>query len=272
MPANRERALDKARELDADALIFDLEDAVAPNAKAQARTMACERVAAGGYGSREVLVRTNALGSPWFEDDLAALAQVPVHGVVIPKVDSAAQASSCVQRLRALGSTAPVWAMIESPAGVSAAGEIAATPGVAALVMGTNDLLKELNAVDTPDRRALWYALGKVVNAARANGLTVLDGVSPLIDDAAALRAVCEQGRIFGFDGKTLIHPRQIEPANAAFGPDPNAVATARRLVAAWAAAPADAGVIAVEGRMVEQLHVEQARALLAFAEAIEQR
>ncbi len=269
MPANRERALEKARQLPADAVIFDLEDAVAPDAKAQARSMACQQLAVGGFGDREVLVRVNALDTPWGQADLAALAQVPVAGVVLPKVDSAAQAAACVQRLQSLGSHAPVWAMIESPAGVSAVESIAATPGLAALVMGTNDLLKDLNAVDTPDRKALWYALGRVVNAARANGLAALDGVSPILDDIEALRAVCEQGRIFGFDGKTLIHPRQIEPANAAFGPDADAVAHAHRLVTAWEAAPADAGVIAVDGRMVELLHVEQARALLAYADAI---
>lgn len=259
----------KARDLAADAVIFDLEDAVAPEAKAEARAAACTHVREGGYGRREVLVRINRLDSDWGHDDLAAVAQVPVDGVVLPKVDRAAQAADCVQRLRALGSPAPVWAMIESPAGVLHVEAIAATPGVTVLVMGTNDLLKDLGALDSPDRRALQYALSRSILAARAHGLGILDGVSPDFQHLDLLLALCQQGRELGFDGKTLIHPAQIGPANEAFGPTAEQVRQARRWVSAWEAAEPGTGVIAVDGQMIEALHVEQARAVLAFQQAI---
>jgi len=269
MPASNVRALQKARQLPADAVIFDLEDAVAPDAKAQAREQACAHVRDGGYGSREVLVRINRLDTAWGHEDLAAVAAVPVAGVVLPKVDHAGPAEECVQRLRALGSQAPVWPMIESPAGVLQVEAIAATSGLGALVMGTNDLLKDLGAIDHGDRRALLYALSRTVAAARAFGLGVLDGVTPSFDDLDALRQVCLQGRELGFDGKTLIHPRQIEPANAAFGPSADEVARARQWVAAWEAAGPAPGVIAVEGEMIEALHIEQARRVLALARTL---
>lgn len=262
--------MQKARELAADAVIFDLEDAIAPASKAEARAAACAQVREGGYGKREVLIRINALGSDWGHDDLAAVAEVPLDGVVLPKVQRAAQAADCVQRLRALGSQAPVWAMIESPAGVLNVEAIAATPGVAVLVAGTNDLLKEMGALETPDRHALRYALSRLVLAARAHGLGVLDGVSPNFTDTEALLRLCQQGREIGFDGKTLIHPQQIAVANRAFGPTPEQVAQAQRRVAAWEAAGPDAGVIAVDGEMVEALHVAQAQAILAYQKAID--
>jgi len=269
MPANNVRALQKARQLPADAVIFDLEDAVAPAAKEAARELACAHVREGGYGRREVLVRVNRLDTPWGRDDLAAIAATPVAGVVLPKVDQAAQAAECVQRLREAGSQAPVWAMIESPVGLLQVEAIAATPGVGALVMGTNDLLKDLGAIDHGDRRALLYALSRTVAAARAYGLGALDGVTPGFDDLDAFQQVCLQGRELGFDGKTLIHPRQIDPANVAFGPTASEVALARQWVAAWEDAGPAPGVIAVEGEMIEALHVEQARRVLELAQTL---
>lgn len=261
--------MEKARKLNADAIIFDLEDAVSPNTKEQARAAACAQVLEGGYGRREVLIRINHLATPWGHDDLAAVAEVPVDGVVLPKVDRAGQASECVQRLRALGSQAPVWAMIESAIGVLHVEEIAATPGVSALIVGTNDLLKDLGAIETPKRLSLLYSLSRVILAARAYGLAVLDGVTPDFNDLPALEKLCRQGRELGFDGKTLIHPAQIEPANAAFGPTAAQVQQAEQWVAAWEAAGPDAGVIALEGQMIEALHVDQARNILEFQKAI---
>jgi citrate lyase subunit beta/citryl-CoA lyase len=273
MPGSNPRALEKARELSADGLIFDLEDAVAPEAKGAARRLVGAAVSAGGYGARELVLRVNPLDSEWGEDDLAAAAGMAADAVLLPKVESAAVVHRTVERLDALGAPPdlPVWCMLETPRGIIAATEIAAaSPRVAALVMGTSDLTKELRARSTPDRLPLHTALGLVVLAARAHGLTALDGVHLDLADEAGLAAACRQGRDFGFDGKTLIHPKQIDVANAAFGPSADELEHARRTIAAYGEArAAGQGIVVMDGRLVENLHVEEARRVVALAAAI---
>src|SRR5581483_1668088 len=259
MPGANRRALEKARTLPADGLIFDLEDAVAPEAKPAARAAVAAALAAGGYGRRELVLRVNPPASPWGADDLAAAAAMPLDAVLLPKVESAAEAAAAAARLPGR----PIWCMIETPRGVLAAAEIAAAPQVAALVMGTSDLGKELRARETADRLALL--------AARAQGIAALDGVHLDLADADGFTAACRQGRALGFDGKTLIHPNQIAAANAAFGPDAAEVTQARRLIAAYEAArAAGQGIVVVDGRLVENLHVAEARRILALAAAID--
>jgi citrate lyase subunit beta / citryl-CoA lyase len=274
MPASNERALEKARGLMADGLIFDLEDAVAPVAKERARSTLAAALEAGGYGARELVLRVNALDTPWGEADLAAAAALPIDAVLLPKVESAEQVRLALARLEALGASArpAVWCMIETPLGVLEIRQIAAaSPRLAALVIGTSDLTKELRARHTSDRMPLVTALGLVLLAARAYRLAILDGVHLDLADDAGFAAICRQGRDLGFDGKTLIHPKQIDDANAAFAPDPEAVAWSRRVIAAHMAAEARReGVVLVDGRLIENLHVEEARRLLALAEAID--
>jgi citrate lyase subunit beta / citryl-CoA lyase len=276
MQASNRRALEKARFLPADGLIFDLEDAVAPAAKEAARATLAAALAAGGYGARELVVRVNALDTPWGDADLAATAAMPVDAVLLPKVESGDCVRRSLARLEALGAPPrlAVWCMIETPLGVLEVREIAAaSPLLAALVLGTSDLTKELQARHTRDRLPLTTALGLSLLAARAYRLAILDGVHLDLADEEGFAAACRQGRDFGFDGKTLIHPKQIDGANAAFAPDPEEVAWSRRVIAAHRAAEArGAGVALVDGRLVESLHVENARRLLALAEAIEQR
>jgi len=273
MPATNKRAMDKARQLDVDAVIFDLEDAVAPEARAEARRQACDQVREGGYGSREVLIRINGTDTPWSDDDLVAAVAARPDGIVLPKVGTAASAAACVARIRELGADIPLWPMIETPEGVSNVDEIAAVDGVAVLVMGTNDLIKELRAINTPDRHALIYALSRTVNAARRYGRDALDGVSQVLNDPEALTAVCRQGRELGFDGKTLVHPAQIGPTNAVFGPDEQAVEQATRIIQAWEQAEAEGrGVAVLDGKMIESLHAAEARRLVAFDQAIKAR
>ncbi|MBU4611498.1 CoA ester lyase [Achromobacter sp. GG226] len=272
MPATNQRAMDKARELNIDVVIFDLEDAVTPAAKLQARALACAQVRAGGYGRREVLIRVNGLDTRWGEDDLAAAVAAGPDAILVPKVHDAALAGMYVRRLRELGSRAALWVMIETPAGVANVDAIAAQDGVAVLVMGTSDLMKELRARDTSGRGALLYALSRTVNAARRYGRDVLDGVSPVLDDEPAFTALCIQGRDLGFDGKTLIHPAQVAPANRAFGPTPDEVRLAQRVVQAWdETRQAGQGIAVLDGKMVENLHAEQARRVIAFQAAIGQ-
>lgn len=273
MPASNARALDKARTLPADALVFDLEDAVAPDAKPEARQMAVAAVSAGGYAPREVVVRVNALNTPWGRDDLAAVASSGADAVLLPKVESAGAVHDALGVLEAAGAPAglALWCMLETARGVLRAEAIAAaSPRVAALVMGTSDLTKELRACHTPDRLPLVTSLGLCLLAARAHGLTALDGVHLDLDDEAGFLAVCRQAAAMGFDGKTLIHPKTIAAANAAFSPSPEEVARARRIVAAHADAVAQGrGVVVVDGRLVEHLHVEEAHRVMAMAAAI---
>lgn len=270
MPGSKPRALEKARGLAADVLILDLEDAVIPAEKAAARRTVAEAVRARPFGRREVVIRVNGLDTPWGADDLAAAAECGPDAILLPKVENAAMLGDAEVRLGS-GPQPALWAMIETPRGVLHAAQIAgASPHLACLVLGTNDLAAELRAAAVPDRAPLAGALQMAVLAARAHGLAALDGVHNAFRDLDALRAECRQGRDWGFDGKTLIHPGQIETANEVFGPTADELETARRHVDAFAEAEAAGqGVAVVDGRIVENLHVATARRLLAQAEAI---
>lgn len=274
MPGANERALDKATGLPADALILDLEDAVAPDAKADARDRVCEAAASGRYGRREVTIRINGVGTAWHDDDLRAAAAAGPAAVVVPKVDSAGTVHAIEKALEAAGAPdhTAIWAMIETPLAMLHAEEVcAASNRLTALVMGTNDLAKELQAEHVPGREPLLTGLGLSLLAARATGKVILDGVYNDIRDAEGFEAECVQGRHMGFDGKTLIHPSQIEPCNRVFAPTAEEVERAGRIIAAFEEAQAEGrGVVTVDGRMVENLHVEQARRTLALQEAIE--
>lgn len=273
MPGANARALDKARDLDADALILDLEDAVAPDAKALARQQVVAALRAGGYGRRECVVRINALDTPWGLDDARAIARAGADAVLLPKVQSAAELDALARALDAAGApaTLPLWAMAETPLGFLRLDAIAGGhPRLAAIVVGTSDLVKDLHARHTPERHETLLARSLAVLAARAHGLAVLDGVHLDLDDDAGLAAACKQGRDQGFDGKTLIHPRQIAAANAAFAPTDAELASARRRLEAWHAARATGrGVAVVDGALVENLHAREAERLLALAAAI---
>ncbi|GAB1835996.1 CoA ester lyase [Achromobacter xylosoxidans] len=273
MPGANARALDKARDLDADALILDLEDAVAPDAKALARQQVVAALRAGGYGRRECVVRINALNTPWGLDDARAIARAGADAVLLPKVQSAVELDALARALDAAGApaTLPLWAMAETPLGFLRLDAIAGGhPRLAAIVVGTSDLVKDLHARHTPERHETLLARSLAVLAARAHGLAVLDGVHLDLDDDAGLAAACKQGRDQGFDGKTLIHPRQIAAANAAFAPTDAELASARRRLEAWhAARAAGRGVAVVDGALVENLHAREAERLLALAAAI---
>lgn len=273
MPGANARALDKARTLDADALILDLEDAVAPDAKAQARTQVAAALREGGYGRRECIVRVNALDTPWGLDDVRAIAQAGADAVLLPKVESPAQLAALAQALDAAGAPAdlPLWAMAETPLGFLRMDAIAGGHArLAAIVVGTSDLVKDLHARHTPSRDETLLARSLAVMAARAHGLAVLDGVHLDLNDDAGLQDACRQGRDQGFDGKTLIHPRQIAAANAAFAPTPEELDTACRRLQAWTAAQAEGkGVAVVDGTLVENLHAQEAERVLALAQAI---
>ncbi|MES2341092.1 MAG: CoA ester lyase [Pseudomonadota bacterium] len=268
MPAANARAIEKARDLACDVVILDLEDAVAPDAKDLARDQAVAAVMAGGFGRREVVIRVNGLDTPWGADDLAAAAAARPTAILAPKVSSPADVAAYDMGLE--GDTR-LWVMIETCAALFALDAIAASPGrLEALVIGTNDLAKEMRCRLTVERAPLLGPLSLSVAAARAHGLAILDGVFNGIEDDEGLARQCAQGAEFGFDGKTLIHPRQIEAANAAFSPAPDEVHWARMIVEAFDS-PENAakGVLRVEGRMVERLHLAQAQRLIAVAEAI---
>lgn len=274
MPGANPRALEKARALPADGLIFDLEDAVAPDAKQSARATVTAAVAAGGYGSRELVLRVNSLDTPWGHADLAAAATMPIDAVLLPKVENADRVRLTISLLDALGAPQrlALWCMIETPLGVLAARDIAgADPRLAALVLGTSDLTKELHAVATRDRLPLITSLGLVMLAARGFGLAILDGVHLDLSDEEGFGLACRQGHELGFDGKTLIHPKQIASANLAYAPSPEDIEYSRRVISAYAAASAAGkGVVVVEGKLIEGLHVENARRLVELAEEIE--
>jgi citrate lyase subunit beta / citryl-CoA lyase len=273
MPGSNARALAKAKSLPADALIFDLEDAVAPDAKASARDQVGAAVRAGGYGPREIIVRVNALITPWGQADLAAVAAVGADAVLLPKVESADGVRQALAVLDAAGGPPdlPIWCMMETPRAMLRAEEIAAAHArIGGLVMGTSDLAKELHAAHTPERLPMITALGLCLLAARAGGLAILDGVHLDLEDEVGFAASCRQGAELGFDGKTLIHPKQIGPANAAFAPDAETLARARRIIEAHEqAARAGQGVVVVDGRLIENLHVVEARRQVQLAEAI---
>ncbi len=275
MPGANERALEKAKGLPADALILDLEDAVAPDAKAAARDRVCEAVGSGGYGRREVMIRVNGLDTEWHADDLAAAAKAGPAGVVVPKINSAAEVALVERSLEASGAPdhTMIWAMLETPVAVLGAAEIAASSErLAVLVMGTNDLAKELHAELVPGRSPMMYGLSACLIGARAAGKVILDGVYNDISDADGFAAECLQGRQLGFDGKTLIHPSQLEPCNRIFAPSEAEVEQARKVIAAFEEAQAAGkGVVTVDGRMIENLHVANAQRALAIADAIAQ-
>lgn len=272
MPAANERALEKAKTIPADALIFDLEDAVAPDAKEGARANAVAAASSGEYGRREVTIRCNGLDTPWGADDLASAARSGAAAVVIPKVASVAQLDEVSARLDAAGAPAElrIWAMVETPAAIFNVRDIAAHPRVAVLVMGTNDLARELRAALVPGRHPLVPHLATALLAAREAGVAILDGVYNDVKDPEGFRAEAVQGAEMGFDGKTLIHPGQVDIANEVWAPSEDEIDYARRVIDAFEAAVADGrGVVTVDGRMIENLHVDNARRTLAVAEAI---
>lgn len=269
IPASKERALEKARELAADAIIFDLEDAVAPDEKARARALLIDELRRAEFGGRARIVRVNGLDTEWGSDDLAAFRGHPgVDAVLVPKVNGPGDLDAVAARVGG-----PLWAMLETAKGCLNAGAIAAHPRLGGMVMGTNDLARELGARDRADRLPLMAGLGACLLAARAEGRVIVDGVFNAFKDEAGLRAECEQGRDLGFDGKTLIHPAQLAVANEVFAPSEAEVVLARRQIEAYAEARARGeGVAVVDGRIVENLHVATARALLGKAEAIAAR
>jgi citrate lyase subunit beta/citryl-CoA lyase len=273
MPGANTRALEKARTLPADALIFDLEDAVAPDAKEAARANVVAAARSGTYGKREIAIRCNGLATPWGKADAAAIATSGADAILVPKVESAADVARVVALLDAAGAPASmmVWAMVETPRAILRAEEIAGShPRLALFVMGTNDLVKDMRARHTPMRLPMIAALGIGMLAARAYGLTILDGVYNDIQDIEGFRAVCQQGLEMGFDGKTLIHPSQVGPCNEIFAPSPAELESAAKIVTAFKTAQAEGkGVVTVDGRMIENLHVEQAERALALAAAI---
>ena len=273
MPGSNARALEKAKALPADALILDLEDAVAPDAKQTARAQVIEAAGSGAYGPREIVIRVNPLDSPWGRDDLAGAAASGAHALLLPKVESPAmvlQAEALMEENGARSNMA-IWCMLETPMGILEAQRIAgASTRLACLVMGTSDLAKDLHAQHTERRLPMLTSLGLCLLAARACGLAIVDGVHLDLEDEAGLRAVCRQGLELGFDGKTLIHPKQIAAANEIFAPDPAAVEEAEKIIAAHGEAEkAGKGVVLLDGRLIENLHVENAHRLLALAAAI---
>ncbi|MDE0350875.1 MAG: CoA ester lyase [Gammaproteobacteria bacterium] len=272
MPGANERAMEKARGIDCDGVIFDLEDAVAPEVKPRAREQIAAAILAEGYGHRELVVRANGLDTPWGADDIARMAALPIAAMLFPKVETAAQVAEIVARIDAAGGAElAVWIMIETPLGVQNVENLAASSDrVTVLAMGTSDLVKELRGRHRADRAGVTYALQRCVIAARAAGKEILDGVHLDFRDMESFREACEQGRDLGFDGKTLIHPTQVAVANAVFGPSADEIDFARRARTAWEAArAAGKGVAEVDGRLVENMHVAEAERTLAFADAL---
>ncbi len=267
MPASNARAIAKARTLDCDVVILDLEDAVAPDEKAAARDRVIEAVREGGFGERELVVRVNGLDTPWYADDIAAIRTIGVDAVLVPKVSSVADLLAVRASLGEDGP--PIWAMIETCAAILALPSLSAAAAetrLTALIAGTNDLAKEMRCRLGADRMPLIPALTATIMAARAAGIVALDGVCNALDDPPRFAAECAQGATLGFDGKTLIHPSQIDAANAGFGPTEEELAWARQIVAAFAAPEtADKGAIRLNGQMVERLHLAEAEAILAL-------
>ena len=264
IPASKERALEKAKGLACDAIIFDLEDAVAIDEKVPARTLLAETLPTADYGARLRIVRVNGLDTTWGREDV--LSVVDADAVLLPKVNSAAD----VDAIAAL-TTLPIWAMMETPLGILNAAEIAAHPRLEGMVMGTNDLAKDLNTRQRPDREPLLTSLQMCLLAARAHGVTIVDGVYNAFKDEAGLKVECDQGRDMGFEGKTLIHPAQLGVANTAFAPSEAEIDLSKRQIEAFEQAERDGqGVAVVDGKIVENLHIVTARATLAKAHAIE--
>lgn len=277
MPGSNTRAIDKARTLPVDGVILDLEDAVAPDAKAQARAQVVEAVKQGGFGSREVMIRINGLDTPWSSDDLTAAAAAGPHAIVVPKVSTVEQLEMIGQRLLDMKADhkTRIWAMIETPAAIFNILALASEAHdsetrLAGFIMGTNDLAKETRARQVPGRAPMVSWLATCVLAARAHGIEILDGVYNDLGNAEGFVAECAQARDMGFDGKTLIHPNQIAPCNAVFSPSDEEVAQAKTMIAAFDRPEnRDKGVVQIEGRMVERMHAEMARRTVAIADAI---
>jgi citrate lyase subunit beta / citryl-CoA lyase len=275
MPGANTRALEKAKTIPADSLILDLEDAVAPDAKVDARRNVMAAVTDGGYGTKELVIRCNGLDTQWGHDDLTAAAQAGPAAVLIPKINSVAELLAVEAAL--VAANAPehtkIWAMLESPIAVMRAYDIcSASDRLSVLVVGTNDLAKELRCAMVPGRGPLLHGLASFVNAARAADKVILDGVFNAIDDAEGFAAECRQGAEFGFDGKTLIHPSQVEPCNLAFSPSAAEIDYAQQVIAAFDLATSEGkGVVTVNGRMIENLHVDNARRVLAVTAALAQ-
>jgi citrate lyase subunit beta/citryl-CoA lyase len=263
VPGSNVRAMEKARGRDCDVVALDLEDSVAPGDKDAARDAVCAQVAAKAFGTCEVAVRINALASPWGAADLEAVAKARPDAIVLPKVSQPSEIAAAQRGIN-------IWAMIETAAGVLALPAIAQT-GVRCLILGSNDLTKDMRGQTMPGRENLWAVMSQIILNARAQGLAAIDGTYNAITDTDGLTAACAQGRALGFDGKTVIHPGQIEIANRAFAPSAEEIAAAQRIIAAFAAAP-DKSVLALDGRMVETLHAEEAARLLALAAAIAAR
>ena len=273
MPGVNTRALEKGRSLPADALILDLEDSVAGDSKDQARSNVVAAIEQGGYGHREIIIRINGLSTPWGYADLAAASQSKADGVLLPKVESADMVRQAEAVMAAHGApdAMSIWAMMETPLGMLHAEEIAtSSPRLNCLVMGTSDLTKDLHAEHTRDRLPMITSLGLCLLAARAYGLDIIDGVHLDLRDDAGFEESCVQGAILGFDGKTLIHPKTVESANKAFSPSPEEVEWSRKVIAAHAAALAEGkGVALMDGKLIENLHVENAHRVVSLAEAI---
>jgi len=273
MPGSNARALEKGRTVAADGLILDLEDAVAPDAKEAARGQIRDAIKAGGYGRRELIVRVNGLATPWGDADVAAAATFGAHALLVPKVENADTVRQIETLMSAAGAPADltIWCMIETPLGVLNVKEIAfASPRVGSLVMGTSDLAKDLNCAHTRERLPMLTSLGLCVLAARAASIAILDGVHLDLTDDEGFRYACQQGRELGFDGKTLIHPKTIDVANAVFAPSDSEITWARKIIAAHAEAEKQGkGVVLVDGKLIENLHVVGAKRLVALADAI---
>jgi len=275
MPGSNARALDKGRSLACDALIMDLEDAVAPDAKQEARGQIVAALQEGGYGQREILVRTNGLDTPWGYDDIAAAATSGAHGILLPKVEGANTIHQVERIMDSAGAPADqaIWCMMETPLGILNAQEIgAASPRVGGFVMGTSDLAKDMHGLHTRDRVPFQSSLSHCVLVARAYGLAIVDGVHLDLDDDEGFAYSCQQGLEMGFDGKTLIHPKTIAKANDVFGPTEKDVAWAKKIIEAFEAAQAEGkGVVVVDGKLVENLHVVEAKRVVALSDMIDQ-
>ena len=273
MPGINQKAMDKALKLDCDAVVLDLEDAVEVSKKEDSRQLVIRQIENNDYGPRVVVVRVNDLGTKWGEQDVAAVANLPIQAILVPKVSEIRDISRVVDLLNRLGSELPIWIMVETPLAIININELARQPRVTALVMGTSDLVVDLCAEHLEERQNISYALQRSIIAARAFGKKILDGVHLDFRDLDSLRNVCRLGKSMGFDGKTLIHPDQIPVANDAFSPSEAELDKAKRVIDAWRSAQTrGSGVVEVDGTLVESLHVEEAKRLISFFSEISER
>ena len=273
MPGINQKAMDKALNLDCDAVVLDLEDAVEVSKKEDSRQLVIRQIENNDYGPRVVVVRVNDLGTKWGEQDVAAVAKLPIQAILVPKVSEIRDISRMVDLLNRLGSELPIWIMVETPLAIININELARQPRVTALVMGTSDLVVDLCAEHLEERQNISYALQRSIIAARAFGKKILDGVHLDFRDLDSLRNVCRLGKSMGFDGKTLIHPDQIPVANDAFSPSEAELDKAKRVIDAWRSAQTrGSGVVEVDGTLVESLHVEEAKRLISFFSEISER